>query len=116
MLGFGGRLGVVAVDVTAGTRGTNRAGGGTDVEAVPEHARSAFLVAAVAGSVCGATLGLARVPACGWAKVGWCGGDAAAGQAGPRGWRADGPKGRSRARLLRQLGQGKGDGGLGGIK
>ena len=53
MLGFGGRLDVVAVDVTAGTRGTNRVGGGTDVEAVPKRARSAFLVATVAGSVCG---------------------------------------------------------------
>ena len=50
MLGFGGRLGVVAVDVTAGTRGTNHAGGGTDVEVVPGRARSAFLVAAAAGS------------------------------------------------------------------
>ena len=52
MLGFGGRLGIVAVDVTAGTRGTNRAGGGTDIEVVPGHVRSAFLVAAAAGSGC----------------------------------------------------------------
>jgi len=52
-LGLGGRLGVVIVDVTAGTCGTNSAGGGTDIEAVPERARSAFLVAAAAGSVCG---------------------------------------------------------------
>ena len=52
-LGLGDRLGGVVVDVTAGTRGTNRAGDGTDVEAVPKGARSAFLVAAAAGSVCG---------------------------------------------------------------
>ena len=39
MLGFGGRLDVVAVDVTAGTRGTNHAGGGTDIEVVPKRAR-----------------------------------------------------------------------------
>jgi len=52
-LELGGCLGVVVIDVTAGTRGTNHAGGGTDVEAVPERTRSAFPVVAAAGSVCG---------------------------------------------------------------